>query len=281
MCCPAPTPTVISYCTTDGRCRRGLLRWYDAARTHLLMSVSKSIVGCAVGILIDRGVLPSSRRNCHVPDLRSSGYADASLATCSICVLASPSPRHTLTPDATLGCWEQVMGWAPRRQDDLPTSIYDYLVRLKADRAHGGRFDCRSCETDVLGWVCERATGRRMPDLLSDLLWSRLGADGTPMARWTQPGRCCTTVASRPLYKMSASSTAPPTTVTSPTRTSCGMVAGRVRVLPARPDSRGASPLTPRRAGSRAALYRTGSGFPFRPPCPAVPGHSRPAVVSG
>jgi CubicO group peptidase (beta-lactamase class C family) len=69
------------------------------------------------------------------------------------------------------------MGWAPRRQDDLPTSIYDYLVRLKADRPHGARFDYRSCETDVLGWVCERATGRRMPDLLSGLLWSRLGAE--------------------------------------------------------------------------------------------------------
>jgi hypothetical protein len=34
-----------------------------------------------------------------------------------------------LDPDADVRLLEQVMGWAPRRQDDLPTSIYDYLVR--------------------------------------------------------------------------------------------------------------------------------------------------------
>ena len=33
---------------------------------------------------------------------------------------------------------------------------------LVAAREHGGAFEYRSCETDVLGWVCERAAGRRM-----------------------------------------------------------------------------------------------------------------------
>jgi CubicO group peptidase (beta-lactamase class C family) len=29
----------------------------------------------------------------------------------------------------------------------------------------------------VIGWVCERVSGTPMPDLLSDLLWSRLGVE--------------------------------------------------------------------------------------------------------
>ena len=146
--------------------------------THLLMSVSKSIIGCVVGILIDRGALdPAQPITRYVPDLRSSGYADASLRDVLDMRSGVAFSEAYLDPDADVRLLEQVMGWAPRRQDDLPTSIYDYLLRLKADRPHGERFDYRSCETDVLGWVCERATGRRMPDLLSGLLWSRLGAE--------------------------------------------------------------------------------------------------------
>ena len=55
--------------------------------------------------------------------------------------------------------------------------MYEYLATLTAGRAHGTAFEYRSCETDILGWVCERATGVRMPELLSSLIWSRLGAE--------------------------------------------------------------------------------------------------------
>jgi CubicO group peptidase (beta-lactamase class C family) len=145
---------------------------------HLLMSVSKSVIGCVVGILVDRGTLdPAQSISRYVPELRSSGYADASVRDLLDMRSGVVFSETYLDPDADVRLLEQVMGWAPRRQDDLPTSIYDYLVRLKADRPHGGRFDYRSCETDVLGWVCERATGRRMPDLLGGLLWSRLGPE--------------------------------------------------------------------------------------------------------
>jgi CubicO group peptidase (beta-lactamase class C family) len=55
--------------------------------------------------------------------------------------------------------------------------MYDFLLTLKQGSPHGGPFAYRSCETDVLGWVCEQATGVRMPELMSDLLWSRLGVE--------------------------------------------------------------------------------------------------------
>ena len=54
--------------------------------------------------------------------------------------------------------------------------MYDFLLTLQQKSPHGGPFDYRSCETDVLGWVCEAATGTPMPDLMSELVWSRIGA---------------------------------------------------------------------------------------------------------
>lgn len=50
------------------------------------------------------------------------------------------------------------------------------MLTLRQKTAHGGAFEYRSCETDVLSWICEVAAGRPMPELMADLLWSRIGA---------------------------------------------------------------------------------------------------------
>ena len=54
--------------------------------------------------------------------------------------------------------------------------MYDFLLTLRQESPHGGPFLYRSCETDVLGWICEAAAGVRMPELMSELLWRRIGA---------------------------------------------------------------------------------------------------------
>ena len=59
---------------------------------------------------------------------------------------------------------------------DIPSTLYDFLVTLRQTAPHGGPFEYRSCETDVLGWVCEVVGGQRMPGLMSEVLWSRIGA---------------------------------------------------------------------------------------------------------
>ena len=55
--------------------------------------------------------------------------------------------------------------------------MYAYLTTLGGAGSHGGVFDYRSCETDVLGWVCERAAKTRMADLISSFVWAPIGAD--------------------------------------------------------------------------------------------------------
>src|SRR5262249_34834501 len=51
-----------------------------AATPHLLMSVSKSLVGCVAGVLADRGRLdPAAPVTAYVPEAESSGYAGATI----------------------------------------------------------------------------------------------------------------------------------------------------------------------------------------------------------
>ena len=68
------------------------------------------------------------------------------------------------------------MGWRPL-QDGDPVGMYEYLTTLRSSNPHGGVFTYRSADTDMLGWVCERAAGARMADLISRLLWVPMGAE--------------------------------------------------------------------------------------------------------
>lgn len=149
-----------------------------ATDTHGLLSVSKSLIGCVVGILIDRGAIDeNSNVTAYIPEFIGCGYDGATVRQLLDMRSGIKYSEHYEEPDAEIAMVGQVVDWAPRIYPDLPTSLYDYLTLLIAAGAHGGPFNYRSCETDVLGWICERATGRPMPKLLSELIWQPLGAE--------------------------------------------------------------------------------------------------------
>jgi CubicO group peptidase (beta-lactamase class C family) len=150
----------------------------DPDTPHLLMSISKSIVGCVAGILVDRGLLdPGQLVTDQLPEFEDAGYQGASVRDL-LDMRSGVAFREEYTdPDAEVRVIEQAMGWRPVSHDDVPKSLYDYLPTLRRARDHGGVFDYRSCETDVLGWVCERAAGARMADLVAELVWAPMGAE--------------------------------------------------------------------------------------------------------
>jgi CubicO group peptidase (beta-lactamase class C family) len=149
-----------------------------AETRHLLMSVSKSLVGTVAGALIASGELDQSRPvTDYVPALGNSGYGGATVRNLLDMRSGIRFSEDYLNPGAEVRLIEQAIGWAPRAHAGVPGTMYDFLLTLQQQRPHGGPFEYRSCETDVLGWVCEEASGVRMPELTSRLLWSRLGAE--------------------------------------------------------------------------------------------------------
>ena len=66
--------------------------------------------------------------------------------------------------------------------------MYDFLTTLEAKSEHGGVYEYRSCETDVLGWVCEKIAGESMQTLMSRVLWSRIGAERDALIATDQYG---------------------------------------------------------------------------------------------
>ena len=156
--------------------------WYgplgSPERTHALMSVSKSVLGCVAAVLIDRGLLDGERPiTDYVPELAASGYAGATVRH----VLDMRSGVRFLeeytNPQADIRQLDEWIGWQPGQDDGEPRGLHRYLANLPAEAPHGSRFLYRSAESDVLGWVCERAAGQPMAELMSALVWAPMGAE--------------------------------------------------------------------------------------------------------
>jgi CubicO group peptidase (beta-lactamase class C family) len=145
---------------------------------HLLMSVTKSVVGCVTGILADQGLLdvdaPATR---YVPELAESGYRGATVRQLLDMRTGVAFREEYTNPDAEVRLMERHMGWRPGPEAEQAGGLYAYLLTLDRAGAHGGRFVYRSADTDVLGWVCERAADTRMADLISLLIWQPMGAE--------------------------------------------------------------------------------------------------------
>ncbi|HSS68711.1 MAG TPA: serine hydrolase [Nocardioidaceae bacterium] len=142
---------------------------------HLLMSVSKSIVSAVCAVLAGRGQVDvEAPLTAYIPEFAESGYAGATVRNLLDMRSGIAFSEDYLDTTAEVRQLEQVIGWAPRTMHDLPHSLYEWLATLTSKSSHGGPFEYRSCETDVLGWVCERASGVRMPDLLAEFVWGPL-----------------------------------------------------------------------------------------------------------
>jgi CubicO group peptidase (beta-lactamase class C family) len=154
--------------------------WYGPLgapdRTHALMSVSKSVVGCVAAVLIDRGELdPDAEITSYVPELAGSGFAGALVRHVYDMRSGVRFLEEYANPDSDIRRLDEWVEWQPGQGG--PRGLYRFLATLQAEAPHGERFLYRSAESDVLGWVCERAAGRPMATLISELIWAPMGAE--------------------------------------------------------------------------------------------------------
>ena len=141
---------------------------------HILMSVSKSMLGLLVG---------RARPRCRAAGDRRPAGARAAPPTaarrsgiCSTCAPAWSGTRTTSRPRARSSSTARRP--AGIRPSEPPSDLHSFYATLKeSDRPHGGRFHYTSPNSDLLGWVIERATGARYADLMSELVWKPAGAE--------------------------------------------------------------------------------------------------------
>lgn len=159
------------------------LEWYgnglSAADPHIVFSVSKSITGILAGILVERGQLdPEAPVSRYVPEAAGSVYGDCTVRhvldmTVGVAFLED---YHDTTGD--FARYRAATGWNPVDNPVLAGDLHGFLVTLRKDgNPHGAKFHYVSPNSDMLGWILERAGGTPYAKLLTDLIWRPLGAE--------------------------------------------------------------------------------------------------------
>jgi CubicO group peptidase (beta-lactamase class C family) len=182
-----PVADALAHTYTDGLCvihdgRIVFEHYVDGMRpddTHLLMSVSKSLTATLIGVLAGDGVLdPSDAVTDHVAALRGTAWEGCTLQHCLDMRAGTRFDETDYENPYSDGVLiEQISGYRPHRRADLPPNTYAWIMALPNDGVHGGPFRYRSILTDVLAWAAAEATGTRFPELFSQLVWSRIGAE--------------------------------------------------------------------------------------------------------
>jgi len=145
---------------------------------HILMSVSKSLTGIVAGILIARGKLdPDQKVVAIIPELKHSVYSDATVRHVLDMRVGLDFDENYLATSGAIVEYRKSTNWNPLEPGERPGDLHTFLAGL-TDRngPDGGPFHYVSTNTDLLGWILERASGIRFADILSSLLWKPMGA---------------------------------------------------------------------------------------------------------
>ncbi|KAK5126986.1 hypothetical protein LTR85_008345 [Meristemomyces frigidus] len=138
---------------------------------HILMSMTKSVTGLVTGILASQGRIDISKLIKHYVPEASSIF---DIVTVQQCLDMNSGIKY----DDGSHEYRAAAGWNPLRGDESHRTLHDFLSHVQTHTdGPGAGFNYASLNTDLLGWALERATGKKLADLISELLWQPMGAE--------------------------------------------------------------------------------------------------------
>lgn len=166
----------------------------DEDTLHGAMSVTKSLTGLIGETLVAQGLLDEDARVGElIPDLSSSAFGDATVRQVLEMTTALDYSEDYSDPDADV--WAYGLAGSPLAPPDDyngPRSYFAFLETVKKAGEHGDAFGYRTINSDALGWIIARTTGKSVAEWLSDNIWTQIGTEresfytvdslGTPFA---------------------------------------------------------------------------------------------------
>ncbi|MBK9305661.1 MAG: serine hydrolase [Nitrospira sp.] len=161
---------------------------------HGGMSITKTFIGTLAAMMVAEGTLdPDVRVAEYVPELEQSAFASATVRQVMDMTTGIRFSEDYSDPKAEVWAHTAAGNPLPKPKDYTgPRSYYDFLQSIQPDGTHGDAFHYRTANADALGWILARVSGRSVAQLLSERIWSKLGAEqdaymsvdsiGTPFA---------------------------------------------------------------------------------------------------
>ncbi len=142
---------------------------------HLMFSVTKSITALLCGALVGDGKIDvDAPVTDYVPEVAGGGFGDATVRHL-LDMEASYAFVEDYSPGPDIVEYRNAAGWYPSPPDT--EGLRTFLARRQKEGDHGQRFRYMSPTTDMLGWVCEAASGLPYGVAVSRYLWAPMGAE--------------------------------------------------------------------------------------------------------
>lgn len=143
---------------------------------HAAMSVSKTFTGTLGALLIEEGLLDENKTGAdYIPELKNSAFGDATIRQILDMTTGLKYSEDYSDPSAEIWSFSAAGNPFTKHESGSPTNYYDYLVTVQKEGEHGDVFAYKTINTDVMGWIVSRVTGKSIPELLSERIWKPLG----------------------------------------------------------------------------------------------------------
>ena len=146
---------------------------------HAAMSMTKSFTGLLAEILIAEGQLDENLTvSSLIPELNTAAFGDATVRQVMDMTTSLQYSEHYADPNADIWKYSYAANPLPKPADYTgPVGYFEYLQTVKKDQTHGEIFGYKTVNSDVLGWILARVTGRPFQDLVSQHLWRKMGVE--------------------------------------------------------------------------------------------------------
>lgn len=161
---------------------------------HAAMSVTKSFTGTLGIMLVKEGLIDTTKTVAHyIPELIDSAFGDATVRQVMDMTTALQFSEDYADPNAEIWKFSAAGNPLPKPKEyNGPKTYYEYLPTVKKNGIHGESFGYKTVNSDVLGWIIARVTGKTIAEVLSEKIWRKLGTEqdgyysvdaiGTPFA---------------------------------------------------------------------------------------------------
>lgn len=166
----------------------------DETGKHGAMSMTKSLTGLLAEILVAEGQLDDTAMvSSIIPELADSAFGNATVRQVMDMTTGLAYSEDYSDPDADIWKYSAAASPLPKPSGYRgPDGYFEYLQTVRPEGAHGDAFHYKTINTDALGWIVARVSGRSVDELLSERIWRRMGAEqdgymtidskGTPFA---------------------------------------------------------------------------------------------------
>ena len=147
--------------------------------SHNWFSMSKSLTGTTVDILVAEGKIDLEKPTLHyLPELKGSAWDGTTVQMVMNMLVGIQFEEIYDDPTSDAYKFARVSHFV--EIPNLPSefdNVLDYIKSVKKGRDHDELFHYVSLNTEVLGMIITKVTGQKPSAVMSEKIWSKLGAE--------------------------------------------------------------------------------------------------------